>query len=246
MSDAQSKTIESFDFQWRRLPNDRWLLSDEHWRLNVASYILDELSVTADWMKGKNVLDAGCGQGRWAYGFDKLGCHVFGFDTSESGIEYARRAVPNGQFTVAYILDRERLLELYAPEQFDVVWVWGVLHHTGNPTQALANLVPLVAPHGLVHAYVYGEKTRQLHLLRMIMNHLPLLEARVYAAKLMVLWKGGSVHGWFDALSPTIASEHTEYEVRKWFTDAGLVFVRVYQPNWCRGSTDLFVTGRRE
>lgn len=168
--EAQRKTIESFDFQWRRLSDGPYLLSDAHWRSNVAEYILDELGGTADWVKGKNVLDAGCGQGRWSYGFEKLGSHIFGFDSSESGIDYARHTIPNGQFTVANLLDHERLLELYAPQQFDVIWCWGVLHHTGNPILAMRNLIPLLASNGLLHVYVYGKKSFRFRLWKFIFS----------------------------------------------------------------------------
>ncbi len=245
LKSPEAATIESFDFQWGRLPNARYLLSDADWRANVANYILDELGVTAEWIRGKTILDAGCGQGRWSYGFQKLGCHVFGFDSSENGVNYARHAIPNGQFAIADILDAERLNELYHFGQFEAILCWGVLHHTGNPAQALANLVPLLAPHGLLHVYVYGRKGRLLGLERMVVTRLP-LEARVYVVKLTSRLTHSSAHGNFDALSPKIATEHTEGEVRRWFTDAGLSVLRVGVPNWRRGSTGIFITGSFE
>lgn len=115
-------TTESFEFQWSRLPEAPYLLSDPIWRANVAEYILEELESTRQELMNKRVLDAGLGNGRWAYGFQRLGCQVFGFDTSPSGVAYAKQHIQGGKFDVADILDIVRLRELYAERSMDIVW----------------------------------------------------------------------------------------------------------------------------
>ena len=119
------ETIKSFDYQWKHLSEAPYLLSDEKWRENVSSYIMDELESTREDLYGKRVLDAGCGNGRWAYGFVQLGCEVFVFDTSDSGVAYARERIKGGTFDVANVLDLAGLLKLYSEESFDIIWSWG-------------------------------------------------------------------------------------------------------------------------
>jgi len=126
MEKKRTTTIQSFDFQWHNLTDGPHLLSDRNWRENVPEYIVDELQISRRDISGKSVLDCGCGNGRWSYGFEKLGCSVHGFDTSLNGIEYAREHVA-GRFDIANILDKKNLLSLYKENSFDIVWCLGGL-----------------------------------------------------------------------------------------------------------------------
>jgi len=236
-------TAESFEFQWKHLPKAPYLLSDPTWRANVAEYILEELESTRQELMGKRVLDAGLGNGRWAYGFQQLGCQVFGFDTSPSGVAYAKGHIV-GRFDVANVLDITRLQELYEERSFDIVYCWGVLHHTTNPRRAFSNLARFVKVGGKLHIYVYARKSLTNKLLHAGFN-LFSLEHRLTLAKILSKTLGGSPHSNFDAFSPS-HSEHTEEEVKTWFEENGLTYKRVY-PTWpwhdVNRSRDIFATG---
>ncbi len=267
----RDRTVSSFEYQWHQLPSGAALLSDPNWRNHVVEYILDELSMRSNDLRNKSVLDAGCGSGRWSYGFASLGCKVYGFDTSKSGIAYAQSAVPLGQFNVANILDKKQIDRLYAPEQFAVIWVWGVLHHTGDPELGLRNLVPLLKRDGVLHLYLYGRKSRTNHLFRACFNCFSLAERiklaqafswavclRLFLEKLVFgslsqkraslgpirSWHRQFAHSMFDAFSPPIAQECNEVDVKTWFRKLGLSYERVH-PKWAGRSTDLFVNGRK-
>lgn len=232
--------MESFDFQWQHLCEGSYLLSDQKWRENVSGYILDELQVAREDVAGKFVLDAGCGNGRWAYGFEKLGCRVYGFDTSRGGIEYARQHV-KGRFDVADILDIDCLLGLYQKNLFDIVWCWGVLHHTGDPERALENIARFVKQGGIMHLYLYGKKGILNRILRYTFNRFT-FEDRVALARILSRINHSSVHSNFDAFSPTLASQHDQDEAEGWLRKNGFTSRRVY-PKWAMPSRDLFVTG---
>lgn len=233
-------TIQSFDFQWRNLTEGPYLLSDKNWRKNVLDYILDELQTSRQDIVGKSVLDCGCGNGRWSYGFEKLGCSVHGFDISPSGVEYARERVA-GRFDVANILDIENLLCLYEENSFDIVWCWGVLHHTGDPKKAFDNIARFAKQGGILHIYVYGSKGFGNRLLRFVFNLFG-FETRVRLARILSAINHSSVHSNFDGLSPPLASQHSEREIEEWFWSDGFTFKRT-RPNWASHSRDLFVTG---
>jgi len=237
----QKMTLESFDYQWENLSEAPYLLSDENWRENVSDYILDELELTEEEIGGKRVLDAGCGNGRWAYGFVKLGCETYGFDPSEHGVKYAIDHVQDGYFNVANVLDHQSLLELYPENSFDLVWCWGVLHHTGDAELGFRNLTKFVKPSGMIHLYLYGSKSRWNPTFRFIFNLFP-FKIRILLSIFLSKINKSSIHGNFDAFSPPIASNHTEAEVKQWFEESGFTFKRV-QPKWAFHSKDLFVTG---
>jgi len=240
----QKKTLESFDYQWKNLSEAPHLLSDDKWRETVSDYILDELDLNEDEIARKRVLDAGCGNGRWAYGFVKLNCETHGFDPSEQGVNYAREHVQNGAFNVANVLDYQSLLELYSENSFDVVWCWGVLHHTGDPELGFRNLTKFVKPGGIVHLYMYGEKGGWNRFFRNVFNLFP-FRVRVFLASFLTMFLGSSTHSNFDAYSPPIASNHTESEIERWYIDEGFSFKRVY-PSWASGSTDIFTSGFKQ
>jgi len=240
MERNRTTTIQSFDFQWHNLTEGPYLLSDKNWRENVLDYILDELQTSKQDIVGKSVLDCGCGNGRWSYGFEKLGCSIHGFDTSLNGIEYAREHVA-GRFDIANILDKKSLLSLYKENSFDIVWCWGVLHHTGDPKKAFGNIARFVKHGGTLHVYVYGKKGFGNRLLRFVFNRFD-FGTRVTLARMVSAINHLSVHSNFDGLSPSLASQHNEREVEEWFRNGGFTFKRVH-PNWACHSRDLFVSG---
>jgi SAM-dependent methyltransferase len=263
-----SQTIQSFDYQWKHLPGGDNLLSDRNWRENVDKFILDELQMTREQIRGKRVLDAGCGQGRWSYGFIKLGATVRGIDTSVSAIKYAnehlKRTTPPARFCVLNVLDERQLSKVFNNAEFDIIWCWGVLHHTGDPEKGFDNLVKLLKPGGTIHLYLYGKKSFVNKFWRRVFNVMPLdkrkrlaermarLQTLVGKIKLNKVTRfpvgafynlfpfSPSAHSNFDAYSPSLASNHAEKEVKEWFTKRGLIFMR-YTPKWAsivmRGKT---------
>src|SRR2546428_7191124 len=81
-------------------------------------------------LRGKNILDVGCGEGEDAMILAMLGAQVTGLDVSPGAIALARqRAALNG------VSDRTRFVcsALTAgdlpPRSFDVIWIDNVLHH---------------------------------------------------------------------------------------------------------------------
>jgi SAM-dependent methyltransferase len=259
-------TVESFEYQWKTLPKGDFLLSDESWRKNVDDYILDELQMTRDRIRGMKVLDAGCGQGWWSLDFEKLGCRICGFDITPSAVRSTRMNV-KGRFDVGSVLDKGRLDALYGAERFDLVWCWGVLHHTPDPKRGFDNLTALLAPKGLIHIYVYGMKGPVSRFWRWIfgrfglaikerlarvISRIGLWLQRTFNRKnppvvgrlLRRLFPAYTPHTIFDAFSPRIASEHTQREVKAWFQSNGLAAV-FHRPSWggSRTSTDIWATG---
>src|SRR5438067_13840098 len=70
---TQQQTRDSFNYQWRSLPEGQAMLSNPKWKSTAAAQILEYTALPRDWFCGKRVLDAGCGQGRWTYGLASLG-----------------------------------------------------------------------------------------------------------------------------------------------------------------------------
>jgi 2-polyprenyl-3-methyl-5-hydroxy-6-metoxy-1,4-benzoquinol methylase len=89
---------------------------------------------------GKRVLEIGCGIGTDTINFARAGARVTAVDLSEKSLELARhRAEIFGLADRISFLaaDAERLSEAVRPEPFDLVYSFGVIHHTPHPENVI-------------------------------------------------------------------------------------------------------------
>jgi 2-polyprenyl-3-methyl-5-hydroxy-6-metoxy-1,4-benzoquinol methylase len=158
---AASTTIEAFSHQWENLKDGRYLLSDPFFKENVANIISQqETLIKPEWFKGKKILDAGCGNGRWAYGLIQLGANVTLVDINKSAIQEAQNNIRElGAEVDAVVTPMERVHEALKGQKFDMVWSWGVLHHCQDFLASFNALQTLIADHGLLFMYLYGRET---------------------------------------------------------------------------------------
>lgn len=75
-------------------------------------------------MRGRRVLDLGCGRGRWSALFAAHGARVTGVDWSTDALAQAKRAAPEADFRRMSILDLE-----FPPDSFDIVNSVTVIQH---------------------------------------------------------------------------------------------------------------------
>jgi SAM-dependent methyltransferase len=109
-------------------------------------------------LKNKSVLDIGCGSGVHDVGFYHLGCrNLTAIDYDLDSIvatEYnLEKFCPDAEFKILQgdILSEE--IKLLGT--FDIVYSWGVLHHTGNLEAAIDNSASLVADEGFLAIALY-------------------------------------------------------------------------------------------
>jgi len=244
---AEHDTIKSFDYQWRNLHDAPYLFGNESWRTHVDEYIVDSLSVTREWIKHKTVIDVGCGDGRWSYGFVKLGCAITSVDISQGPCRATKQNVPHADVIMS---DLHSLPSVFDKKRFDIVWCYGVIHHVANPLAALKALISMMHAESILHLYVYCfDRGTRVKMLRGILGpfSLPHREAIIRLLIKTGLAHGWSVHELFDELSTRINHEISENVLKEWFEANSLSCVR-YTPQYAKNlgtDKDIFVTGSR-
>jgi 2-polyprenyl-6-hydroxyphenyl methylase/3-demethylubiquinone-9 3-methyltransferase len=101
-------------------------------------------------LKGKTVLDVGCGGGILAESMAILGAHVTGIDMGEAPLAVARLHLKETGVSVDYRKIAAEDLAQQQPAGFDVVTCLEMLEHVPDPASTVAACARLVKPGGKV------------------------------------------------------------------------------------------------
>lgn len=149
----------------------RFLGSLNERRIQVAEDSLREM-LGVESLAGKRFLDIGSGSGLFSLAARRLGAIVHSFDFDPHSVactlELRRRyfpADPDWVVETGSALDKDFLAGLGS---YDVVYAWGVLHHTGEMWQACANAAIPVAPGSKLFIALYNDTGKQVHRWRWI------------------------------------------------------------------------------
>ena len=160
-SDSASAEIEAkvrfkFGENWRRFIehiDDARILSAEKSLQNFTR--LENFSEL-------KFLDVGCGSGLFSLAARNLGAEVMSFDYDSGSVACARhlrkifRGDDDGWAVVqGSVLDTDFMEQL---QNFDIVYAWGVLHHSGDLSTSIEKTANAVKPGGLLYLAVYNRQ----------------------------------------------------------------------------------------
>jgi 2-polyprenyl-3-methyl-5-hydroxy-6-metoxy-1,4-benzoquinol methylase len=131
-------------------------------------------------LEGRHFLDIGSGSGLFSLAARKLGARVHSFDFDADSVacavELRRRYFPRDlDWTIEQgsVLDEMYMASLGT---FDIVYSWGVLHHTGRMWDAIDAACRRVAPEGKLFIALYndlGSRTERWRTIKRTYNTLP-------------------------------------------------------------------------
>ena len=159
---ATDYTAPRFKFgkNWRKFLEN---LSDDQ-IIEAQQSVVDTLELAS--FEGKTFIDVGSGSGLFSLSAMRLNAaqvHSFDYDPDSVACarELKRKYYPgDARWTIEQgdALDSEFINSL---GEWDVVYSWGVLHHTGNMYQALENAAHLVRPGGKLFIAIYNDQGRK-------------------------------------------------------------------------------------
>jgi SAM-dependent methyltransferase len=121
-------------------------------RYELEPYI-DDLARFAE-TRGQRVLEIGVGLGADHQRFAEAGANLHGIDLTERAIDNTRlRLQTFGLSSELAVGDAENLA--FSDDSFDVVYSWGVLHHSPDTSRAIAEVHRVLKPGGSARIMIY-------------------------------------------------------------------------------------------
>jgi len=154
--DVKSGRRFEFGKNWRRFLST---LNEE--RIQAAEASLKEM-LGVDSLEGRRFIDVGSGSGLFSLAARRMGAEVFSFDYDPCSVACTKSLRdryfaddPRWRVEEGSVLDAAYLEGL---GRYDIVYSWGVLHHTGDMWRALEHVARLVAEGGLLFVALYNDQ----------------------------------------------------------------------------------------
>jgi 2-polyprenyl-3-methyl-5-hydroxy-6-metoxy-1,4-benzoquinol methylase len=158
MSPGQERALPRFEFgaNWREFLT---VLTPE--RIARAESSLAAM-LDAPSLEGQRFLDVGCGSGLFSLAARRMGAEVLSFDSDQLSVACAEELKrvhvpgdPGWRIARGSVLDSGFMRSLGT---FDVVYSWGVLHHTGSMWDAVDQTCRAVGANGRLFIALYNDQ----------------------------------------------------------------------------------------
>ncbi|MEO7803002.1 MAG: class I SAM-dependent methyltransferase [Actinomycetota bacterium] len=164
---ASDLSIEEVKKYWDRRPcnvrhsnkpsGTREYFEEVEWRKYFVEPHIPSFAQFERW-RGKTILEIGCGIGTDTINFARNGAEVTAIELSEESLKLAKQRAE--VFGLAdkitfYLGNAEELTSVVPPKPFDLVYSFGVVHHTPHPERVMAHLRSYVHPDSEIRIMVY-------------------------------------------------------------------------------------------
>lgn len=129
-----------------------------HLKHYTARYALEEGAIAPFFLdvSGKKVLEVGVGLGADHHRLSIMGAELTGIDLTPRAIEHTKRVAD--LFGIKTDLSVGDVENLQFPESsFDIVFAWGVIHHTPDTKKAASEIVRVLKPGGEFRVMIYNK-----------------------------------------------------------------------------------------
>lgn len=111
-------------------------------------WIMERIEREAQLLRGKHLLEIGCGMGYDSAEFLKRGVRVTATDLTANAVDLARKHFAHEGFEAEDVRTASALELPFPDESFDAVWANGVIHETGDSARAISEVHRVLVPGG--------------------------------------------------------------------------------------------------
>lgn len=156
-NNKKTNYVSSFGYQWTKAP--KMQLDSFNGTTISKDRFFPALNLSSKKLKGKLILDVGCGTGRFAEIALQNGAIVVGLDYSEAAYVCAS----NLKYQKNFISVRGDIYNLpFRKKSFDIIYCLGVLQHTPDVEKAFKSLPPVVKKKGYLVVDFYWKRLQTL------------------------------------------------------------------------------------
>jgi SAM-dependent methyltransferase len=176
------------------------------------------------------ILEIGCGTGQMSLYLARANRIVIGADLTRASLQLGAAAARRFGMDGVQFVETDLHHPGLRAGAFDVVYTSGVLHHTPDPRQSFARLLPLLRPGGIIVLGLYNAFARMPLRLRRVIARLsgfrwipfdPVLRDRKSEPDRREAWLR-------DQYRHPEEHRHTVAETRRWFADNKVEYLRTY------------------
>ena len=159
-------SIEEVKQYWNQRPcnirhSNKEIGSKEYFlEVSKRKYIVEphilEFANFEQW-RNKKVLEVGCGIGTAAHSFIENGAIYKGIDLSEQSIKIAKQRL--NIFDLNGVIEEGDIESYSSKEKYDLVYSFGVLHHTPDTQKAIKNIYNLLKEGGTFKLMLYAKNS---------------------------------------------------------------------------------------
>ena len=198
-------------------------------RLFATSRVPFDRIIPVDGLRGRRVLEIGCGMGLHSEVMARAGATLTSIDLSDTSIEATRRRLElKGLSANVLQMDAEALQ--FDAQTFDFVWSWGVIHHSSRTARVVREIARVMKPDAECRIMVYNREG---------------MPAKI------ALWKDHLLRGAFvkrtfeETLYQTTDGFSARYYVREQFEDLFRAFFENVSSEVCGQDADAVPLPRR-
>jgi SAM-dependent methyltransferase len=176
------------------------------------------------------ILEIGCGTGQMSLYLASADRMVIGADVTRASLKLGAAAAKRFGVTGVQFVETDLHQPGLRAGAFDVIYTSGVLHHTRDPRQSFKSILPLLRPGGMIVVGLYNAFARIPLQLRRVVARLsgyrwipfdPVLRDRKSEPARRRAWLRDQYHHPEE-------HRHTAGEVRGWFAENGVEYLRTY------------------